>query len=276
MIKTYLLIVATLFAAANAFAHSEAIKPKFVDSLIPSYLEIQKALAADNLGGAKIAAESYIKALNMQPSFNQKPSIIKIKTAVSRIEKSDEIGNARSEFLTLSEEMRSMIDHVGTTGSSPLYLAHCPMAFGNKGGSWIQDDETVANPYYGAMMLRCGSIKEQIAKKRVNSHRDDINDAHGHAEQEPDKLAPASAATIASQGKDYPKTCVVSDESLIEGEVQNYVYQGQLVRFCCKGCKNDFVKNPDAYMLKLKELKSSLKSHLSENHGGHDHSAHGH
>jgi Cu(I)/Ag(I) efflux system membrane fusion protein len=34
------------------------------------------------------------------------------------------------------------------------------MAFDGKGGSWLQKDATVANPYYGAMMLRCGSVSK--------------------------------------------------------------------------------------------------------------------
>jgi len=34
------------------------------------------------------------------------------------------------------------------------------MAFDNDGAYWIQQGTTTANPYYGAMMLRCGSQKE--------------------------------------------------------------------------------------------------------------------
>lgn len=37
------------------------------------------------------------------------------------------------------------------------------MAFGGAGGTWIQQNKKVLNPYYGAMMLHCGGIREQIA-----------------------------------------------------------------------------------------------------------------
>ena len=40
-------------------------------------------------------------------------------------------------------------------GATPLREAFCPMA--NAG--WIQAGETIANPYYGAKMLTCGSFR---------------------------------------------------------------------------------------------------------------------
>jgi hypothetical protein len=35
------------------------------------------------------------------------------------------------------------------------------MAFDNQGAYWLQASETVANPYFGAEMLRCGAIKRR-------------------------------------------------------------------------------------------------------------------
>ena len=97
----------------------------------------------------------------------------------------------------------------------------------------------------------------------------------------------------------YPlKTCVVSGETLGEmGDAYIYKHKGQEIRFCCKGCKKDFLKEPEKYMAKLKKAKAgktmkakghdehgshkaveSDKGAQSEgDHGGHDqHSGHGH
>lgn len=41
-------------------------------------------------------------------------------------------------------------------------LFHCPMALDGDGANWIQLGETTANPYYGSMMLRCGSQTEVL------------------------------------------------------------------------------------------------------------------
>ncbi len=36
------------------------------------------------------------------------------------------------------------------------------MAFDFDGADWIQRNATVANPYFGAQMLRCGSEEERL------------------------------------------------------------------------------------------------------------------
>ena len=36
------------------------------------------------------------------------------------------------------------------------------MAFDNKGAGWLQSDKDVLNPYFGASMLRCGSVTETL------------------------------------------------------------------------------------------------------------------
>jgi Cu(I)/Ag(I) efflux system membrane fusion protein len=74
-----------------------------------------------------------------------------------------DIKAARTAFLSLSQEVTTLVEHIGTTQDTPLYIAHCPMAFNNEGGSWLQADKTVSNPYYGSMMLRCGSIQKLIS-----------------------------------------------------------------------------------------------------------------
>jgi hypothetical protein len=36
------------------------------------------------------------------------------------------------------------------------------MAFDNRGAQWIQEAETIENPYFGAAMRTCGSIEEVV------------------------------------------------------------------------------------------------------------------
>ncbi len=57
----------------------------------------------------------------------------------------------------------------------------------------------------------------------------------------------------------YPlTTCVVTDEPLGgHGKPYDHVYEGRLVRFCCKGCIDDFNKEPRKYMAKLDAAAST-------------------
>lgn len=59
----------------------------------------------------------------------------------------------------------------------------------------------------------------------------------------------------------YPlKTCPVSDDKLGEmGDPYVFVYKGQEIKLCCSGCKKDFLKDPDKYLKKIKELAAKQK-----------------
>jgi YHS domain-containing protein len=58
------------------------------------------------------------------------------------------------------------------------------------------------------------------------------------------------ADTTTNAIPDLLKTCPVSGDKLGAdmGEPFVFVYKGQEVKLCCKGCKKDFDKNPDKYM----------------------------
>jgi len=66
-------------------------------------------------------------------------------------------------------------------------------------------------------------------------------------------------AKAAELAKSYPlTTCVVSHDALGGmGETVDALYDGKLIRFCCKGCVKSFNKNPEKY---LKEIDSAKKS----------------
>ncbi|VAX37006.1 hypothetical protein MNBD_PLANCTO03-277 [hydrothermal vent metagenome] len=63
------------------------------------------------------------------------------------------------------------------------------------------------------------------------------------------------AIMIEDQLPFYPvSTCLVSGEPLVEdGEdiAVDRIYNGRLVRFCCKSCVKDFLKNPEPTMMML-------------------------
>jgi len=71
-------------------------------------------------------------------------------------------------------------------------------------------------------------------------------------------LSKIDQAVVENQKSTYPlETCVVSGEKLggEMGEPLYYVYNDQLVEFCCPACKKDFDKEPAKYMAKLNAAK---------------------
>lgn len=128
--------------------------------LLNPYISIQKALAADDLTGAKSGGASMVSIIG---SFHEGGSML-LADAAKRIADANDIKTARDAFLPISEVLIASAQMVQLPQGSALYLAHCPMAFNNKGGSWLQDEAVLANPYWGSMMLRCGTIKPISSK----------------------------------------------------------------------------------------------------------------
>ena len=131
-----------------------------VDTLIEPYLVIQTALAGDDLAATRAGATSLADAISHAQEDGTMPSGLADPTR-SIIDATD-FDSARIEFKKLSLKMMQLVRDRGVTGETVLYFAHCPMALSGAGASWIQADKTIANPYFGSKMLRCGSVREQI------------------------------------------------------------------------------------------------------------------
>ncbi len=74
-----------------------------------------------------------------------------------------------------------------------------------------------------------------------------------------EKPAPVEPAP-AKVAKPYPlDTCVVSGDKLGAdmGDAVVYDHEGREVRFCCKGCIDDFKKDPATYLAKLDAAESA-------------------
>lgn len=173
MNKIYTYTLALLIAVSSSFAHSDAFKPAFVDTLVSPYLEIQKGLAGDDLSAAQKGAQHYLAAMKSAPNEGSAHAeTMKLTAPAKAITEAGNIDKARMSFLVLSSEVSALVRHIGTEADTPLYIVHCPMAFENKGGSWIQNDKEVANPYYGSMMFRCGAVQKQIAgeSSKIQEH----------------------------------------------------------------------------------------------------------
>ncbi len=71
-----------------------------------------------------------------------------------------EIEETRKKFKNLSRSMITYLKefHGKIKGAEKIYVYYCPMV----DSSWLQRDEGTRNPYYGAGMLKCGSVKEEL------------------------------------------------------------------------------------------------------------------
>ena len=77
-----------------------------------------------------------------------------------RAKSGDKIAEQRAHFVPLSNAVYELVKNFG--GGRTLYHDHCPMARDNQGAMWMSETKEVKNPYFGAEMLTCGSVEEQV------------------------------------------------------------------------------------------------------------------
>ena len=131
-----------LFPIAFAIAACGSSDP--APPALVHYVAAQEALAADDLNQARQALQGLVQSAS--------PTL---KPLAEKAVRADDLAGVRAAFKPLSEEVMK--------GQIPegYVVAYCPMADGDKGAHWVQKDQPqIANPYFGASMLRCGVFKE--------------------------------------------------------------------------------------------------------------------
>ncbi|MFH1844153.1 MAG: hypothetical protein ABIF77_13180, partial [bacterium] len=145
----------------------------FVDRLaeiLAAYLPLQIALAGDDDTGALAAGRSVLGAIEgisgankHLPPGSREPWLDyydRMHEAAKELVAAPGIGERRLVFQPLSDVLWETLVafglEPGEQPGGPVGQFHCPMAMDGAGANWIQTGETVANPYYGATMLRCG------------------------------------------------------------------------------------------------------------------------
>ncbi|MCW5776500.1 MAG: efflux RND transporter periplasmic adaptor subunit [Phycisphaeraceae bacterium] len=131
-----------------------------------AYLDAQESLAADDLDGFNRAADDVRRALDLvreaglvgEPLGTWRRAASRLRQEGRAVSPDD----ARERFRRMSEGAIDLQRRFGHLGSETWHLAFCPMAFDNRGAEWVQRTETIANPYFGAAMLRCGEVRERF------------------------------------------------------------------------------------------------------------------
>jgi len=120
------------------------------------YFAIQTALANDQFEQAKTAAMEMANALTGEDE---------LKTHLETFALATELTTQRNSFDLISQLMIDASRSSGAVGTKAFYVVHCPMAMDNQGADWLQADQQVRNPYFGASMLKCGRISETISAR---------------------------------------------------------------------------------------------------------------
>ena len=157
---------------------AEDISPVFkkqLGNIVTKYLGMKDALVNDDEAKAKTAAKSMKSAIgkvsmklltDKDHHMEWMNSAKMLKKQLDILIDESDIKRQRALFSKISDNLTNAIQVLGVDLEyKALYLDFCPMANDNKGGYWLSTEEKIQNPYYGAKMVKCGSIIETINKQ---------------------------------------------------------------------------------------------------------------
>ena len=138
-----LFLIAAAFAAGFVRLASAKDAP-MKSELLPAYVKIADALAADDLAAAKTAAT----ALADHASMAEQKQIAEQAVSVS---KAANLSAARERFKPLSLSIEPL-----AAGADGYTVMTCAMAKAD----WVQASGDAKNPYFGPSMVNCGEPKK--------------------------------------------------------------------------------------------------------------------
>ena len=139
--------------AQNGHKHEgPTFKDKSVGQIYDHYIHLKDALVKSNFDEAQKASRQLHESLVKQQEIQQ---------LASQVAEASSLNEQRALFADLSNKIIDLIKK-SELEKGKVYVEYCPMANKNTGGFWLANENKIANPYFGNMMLRCGSVKETI------------------------------------------------------------------------------------------------------------------
>jgi Cu(I)/Ag(I) efflux system membrane fusion protein len=154
--------------------HSEEITISTMakDELKPlfnSYFTLKDALAEDNFESAIISSKdmsTILGKVKMRAFTGEAHDVwmkqsSALKKEIRRASNTNEIDEMRLYFKSISHQMVMLIKTFKAVDKT-VYIQFCPMVNNDQGADWLSLEKEIKNPYFGASMLLCGEVKQEI------------------------------------------------------------------------------------------------------------------
>ena len=138
--------------------------------LVEAGIAVAQALAADDPQAVGRRAAQATEALQqVEPAHLTEagvrrqwaPMAAALRTALAALSEAQDLTAQRHHFEPFNDVLTEAVQVFGVELAGAVYRAMCPMVQGRR-GYWLQAERTIANPYFGAAMLRCGEIVDVL------------------------------------------------------------------------------------------------------------------
>lgn len=144
--------------------------------LLAAYLDLAEALAADDTSASREALHRYHQVLMGigEHRLSGAAHVAWMETygllhdVTHKMAEPAGTENMRAHLQAMTTAMEYLYVNFGAGQLPGVHQAHCPMVEGGVEvdgdpiGTWLQRTERLANPYWGAMMLRCGDFHGRL------------------------------------------------------------------------------------------------------------------
>jgi len=148
-------------------------------ALYAAYFAMHRSLASDKFDGALAAATTgkaalakvEMKLVKGQDHMDWMAFDEALKTVLTDAADAKDIKALRESFARYSEQMTALARRFGPPTGDDIYQMKCPMAFGDRGAIWLQDDKKLSNPYRPDMPT-CGEIQDVLSPAAEDKKKD--------------------------------------------------------------------------------------------------------
>ena len=133
------------------------------------YFKVKNALVATNVEKAKESATEFTTLINATKTDDFQGESLSFLTAhqqtllthLAEITNTSDVEVQRTALSGVTQSVYE-ITKAFKPNAQKVYYQFCPMAFDDKGGYWLNEEEKVYNPYFGDKMLHCGKVQETL------------------------------------------------------------------------------------------------------------------
>ena len=158
--KMLILLVATVsFAVAGCSQKTLPVAPpagtQMSRAVVEPYLKIQASLANDSTDGVHANAGTIVTAATALGAPAMKIDTAAIQLSAAAEAETPDIADVRDKFGRLSDAIDTYMTGLKLAPPDGVKVAFCPMV----SKPWMQEGETLTNPYFGKSMPTCGSFR---------------------------------------------------------------------------------------------------------------------
>jgi membrane fusion protein, copper/silver efflux system len=147
--------------------------------LFEQYLEIKDDLSHDRFKESQLRIprlKGVLESVDLSETSEEAraeglKALGSMNAGLDLLAEAETVEAGRAGFEVVSNAMIVSVRRFGTDENQAVYVYHCPMAFGGRGGDWLQGSLGTENPYYGSKMFQCGNLAETLSSEP---------DEHGH------------------------------------------------------------------------------------------------